>query len=308
MSNITPNFLEQYHGDIIFYNTNNYEWKRHIVDELNKLKEPDIKNQQINEFEKLIKLEKNEANSSDYHNQRYDLRKVSTLNEIKDHDEINFLYVSVDKLENIDLLIEFTNLEALIIRVRGSLQNDDENEEYLDISFINSWSKLKYLDLDNLQCVKNYKFISGLSKLEQLYLRNNGAFEEIKINFSNLKTLSLSDNNLKDEDLNTLIDENNRLSTLELRNNNLTNIKQIARKCKNLTKLNIENNNISTIAGIQHLSNLRTLDLSDNRISIGFERLILYPKHSEFQIGCHNVHIHRSILFFAQNIPFEQLG
>ena len=270
------NEIKEFAGNFFFYNTTRYHWKVNIVDVLNDLKNPDKKNIQIEEFNKLVELEKDKANNSaDNSLQKYDLRKAEALTNICDRDSINFLYVSIEEIEDISIIGHFENLEALILRVRGNTvaKSVDQNGVCLDISFLKSLEKLKYLDLDNLQCILDYRPISALSELEKLYLRNNRGFNKIDINFSKLKTLSLSNNGLNCKQIETLISPGNKLETLELGNNNLTKIKKIALSCKKLDKLNLENNLITSVTYVQNIENLETLDLSNNNISKGLNNL-----------------------------------
>lgn len=80
--------------------------------------------------------------------------------------------------------------------------------------------------------------------------------------FTNLKTLCLNNNNVKNLDK---LSDLKKLRTLNIRHNGLTNLNGI-KNLTNLIQLDASNNSISDISGISGLTNLNTVVLSNNII------------------------------------------
>ncbi len=117
------------------------------------------------------------------------------------------------------------------------------------------------IDLSN----RNIRDINGLQSLTQvssIYLNNN-KIEDISVltNLSNLLLLDVSDNDIAQ--LNTIP---KNLKTLNLQNNNITNI-YILGKCRNMEYLFADNNNISDIKSLKTMKSLKTLSMSKNSIN-----------------------------------------
>lgn len=121
------------------------------------------------------------------------------------------------------------------------------------------------LDFSN----KNIEKIKGLEKFENLVDLNlhNNKIEDITSlkKLEKLEKLDLSNNNLKDSQIKT-IGNITSLKELNLKNNKkITTIAEMA-KLNNLTILNLEDNQIQSLNGVQDLGNIEQLQLSNNNI------------------------------------------
>lgn len=228
------------------------------------------------------------------------------------------------------------------------LNLQDRNLEYLTPSTFNSFPNLKYLNLANnnvqkrnldfLSKMKNLEMLvldktyrtrdggefefhinAGSSTLQSLYLRDNGIKKLIvshDIHFSNLTTLVLSSNNIREININEngLLSETNfewlpqSLKYLLIDNNNLKELILINKT--ELVEVQVRNSDFKTLK-LENLPNLKSFQINEESLNvislknlskledllIGFDETeqILYSDINgltalqSFELGCRNL-------------------
>lgn len=210
--------------------------------------------------------------SADYNN-------LSKLENIDKHKGLKSLYLSNNKLTDIDIS-KNTNLETVDISSNnlkniaidttsgGNLKslNLSKNNLSIDSFDLSKYPLLETLNLSNNQIV-DVKLGEG-EKLKKLDLSNN-VLEEKTVKDLNLgskvalEEINLSSNNLTDISL-AGEEDNNTLKTVNLSNNNLVHVD--VTKNKNLTTLDLANNKITNI-NLQNNQKLLYLTLTNNPLA-----------------------------------------
>lgn len=187
----------------------------------------------------------------------YDKGDIKSLEDIKYFKELKTLRIVLNKIENIEPLINCPKLECLYLDF-NELQN---------ITILNSFDNLKNLSFA-------FNKIEDISPLESNILRNlkilllsgnniiqANTLENLE-NRSNLKYLDLSVNKISEipnlEDYKSLTD-------LDLHTNYIVDISNL-QKLESIEKLNLNDNKIENISSLETLKTLKTLYLSYNRI------------------------------------------
>ena len=127
--------------------------------------------------------------------------------------------------------------------------------------FIKNYNTLKYVSLTNIFNINDQiKNLEMLKNLKNLHLNNN-KLTTFDLVFDKLKYLSLKDNNIIDM---TNICKNIKLVNISLQNNKIEYIPSIIQNLTNLTTLNLINNNISDINDLSNHNGLKYLFLDKN--------------------------------------------
>lgn len=128
-----------------------------------------------------------------------------------------------------------------------------------DISFLNKFYELKYLNLDNNE-IDDISPLAGLSGLERLMLSNNDITDISAVeNLKNLASLQLNYNNISDiSRISGLVS----LESLGLAGNKIVDISAL-KNLRNLTALSLSDNQISDISVIGRLFRLKELYLDN---------------------------------------------
>ena len=163
---------------------------------------------------------------------------------------ITWIFLDWNELDNISQLRGFTQLEKISF----------SGNNVSDISVLGNLENLK-----NITAINNkIEDINVLRNLEPQYIcldGNNITDINVVSNWDNLISLSFSGNNIENiPDLSKL----EYLETVNLSNNN---IKQITGGSGFVKELNIDNNEIQLLSGIEQYSNLEILGISNNQIS-----------------------------------------
>ena len=168
--------------------------------------------------------------------------------EIKDPENIRSLYVGHNNLTNIDFST-FFNLEAL----------DIGHNCITDISGLSN--KIKWICIADNQ-IEDYGPLYELTNLEYLWAHQTDIDIDKCYKMKNLKQLLIDDClNISNIDVVNYFDD---LSILELKNNNVDDISCL--KNKNLTFLNIMNNNVKNIEPLTGMGTLKKLNIRGNSI------------------------------------------
>ena len=155
-----------------------------------------------------------------------------------------------------------TNVES-ITRINLSNHGSTSNMKITDISGIENFTNLTYLDLSS-NSISNISVLAGLTNLTELDLGWNSISDISTLSeLTNLTDLSLGYNNISD--IRALSGLTN-LTYLDLSSNSISNISVLA-ELTNLTSLELYHNSISDISALSGLTNLTFLDLSYNSIS-----------------------------------------
>lgn len=167
-------------------------------------------------------------------------------------ESLESLKVENSKLKSLKGLEYAINLKELTIR-NTNIENFDN---------ISNLSNLTKLDLMNNN-ITNVEFLNNMTDLEYLNLEGNAitGVNSIRYNLSLLKELNLSDNNLYSVDLRGL----NNLCDLNLSNNHITRVEGIE-ELDSLQTLNLNNNNIGDISGLSQLENLCKLSVENQTV------------------------------------------
>ncbi|XP_050077091.1 LOW QUALITY PROTEIN: toll-like receptor 6 [Anopheles maculipalpis] len=229
------------------------------------------------------------------HVNRYSLERASTLQVLDlSHNALNELSGNCFSGANamIKLNLSYNNISSIDNMAFNTLSNlatlllTGNQLQSLDSTVFDSLVLLRtiYLDSNKLQVIEENLF-SNNAMLENVLLQGNriSVVEEGAIVTKNnhvLSTLSLRNNNLtklnlKEVNVKNLYLANNKLEEIYLspwvesvyaENNRISNILMNNSSRMNLVTLDLSNNSISSIESIQHLESLRILGLSHNRI------------------------------------------
>ena len=165
---------------------------------------------------------------------------------------------NVDSLED---LVFFPNLESLTL---GDLSGKN-SPNIITMDGIENCTKLKSLTIYNGPD-KDYSEVSNLNNLEVFYrfagTDYNNIIRELK-NCEKLKNVTIRLQAIADM---SVIAELGNLNYLDLSNNNISKIEGIE-NMTNLVTLNLSSNRISKIEGLENLQNLKTLNLNGNNIT-----------------------------------------
>ena len=163
---------------------------------------------------------------------------------------ITWIFLDWNELDNISQLRGFTELEKISF----------SGNNVTDISVLGNLENLK-----NITAINNkIEDINVLRNLELQYIcldGNNITDINVVSNWDNLINLSFSGNKIENiPDLSKL----EYIDTVNLSNNK---IEKITGGSAVLKELNIDNNNLNSLAGIEQYSNLEILSISNNQIS-----------------------------------------
>lgn len=164
-------------------------------------------------------------------------------------EKIEVLEIKNSELKSLKGLAYAINLRELSIK-NTKIENFDE---------LSSLSNLTILNLTNNK-VKNIDFLNNMLDLKYLNLEGNNISNanNIKYNLSLLEELNMSNNNLYSIDLKGL----NNLCELNLSDNYITRVDGIE-DLKKLEVLNLNNNNIGDISTLSTLENLSKVDVEN---------------------------------------------
>jgi hypothetical protein len=202
-------------------------------------------------------------------------------------------YLTEDEFESILVDIDFPSIEEFSKKINSHLKggiNPDSKRQIQSLvsQFLGSF-RLSYKYLILIKSIENIPDKFKQSFIEIIYNRykNNKSFPLLKflnkaiVNYDSLDVklityksnfvgmlqdnfLSLSNKTIADiSEIKGLEDIETKVEHLDLSNNKITEIKGLDR-LKNLRKLNLKNNYIKKIEGLSQLKNLEWLDLSGN--------------------------------------------
>ena len=240
--------------------------------------------------------------------------KVTDMDSIKNLTKLSALYTS-SYVSDISVLENLNNLTILHLC---------NNKNILDISVLESLTKLKHLYINNNN-ISDISVLGNLTNLNTLEVNNN-LISNISIlkNLTNLNTLKISNNNILDisiiknlTNLNRLEANNNQISdisslsnlislnNLSLYNNKISNISSL-NNLVNLVYLNLYNNQISDISALRFLINLTELHLGSNHIT-DISSLENLTKLTRLELYCNKIS-DISILEGLTNLTVLNLG
>ena len=176
---------------------------------------------------------------------------------MKEQTSLTITDTTVDSLED---LVFFPNLESLTLG-----ENSSNTPNVTTMEGIENCSKLKTL-IVRYGPDKDYSAVAKLSNLTYFYRMLGNDYDNIidSIKFcKSLETLYIK--NQKEINMSRISELNSSLKYLELTNNEITEIKGID-KMTRLETVNLGGNLITKIEGLQQLTNLRTLYLNNNNI------------------------------------------
>ena len=155
-----------------------------------------------------------------------------------------------------------TNVES-ITRINLSNHGSTSNMKITDISGIENFTNLTYLDLSS-NSISNISVLAELTNLTSLELYHNSISDISALSgLTNLTFLDLSYNSISD--INVLAGLTN-LTSLDLSSTSISGISVLA-GLTNLTRLHLRINSISDISALSGLTNLTYLGLQYNDIS-----------------------------------------
>ena len=188
----------------------------------------------------------------------YSLQSVDGVEEMT---KLTSLILTDNGIVNISELNSLVNLQTLVL-------NDNEITHFPNI---NQLENLITLEVRNNNITTLGEDLSGLSNLETFDAGNNNICDLSSLDdLVSLKKLILNDNNLGCEgtspDFSSLLNATS-LEELNLENNGLTSISDLAGKNLPLKKLFLQDNLLTDITPISSFTSLLELDLSNNLIS-----------------------------------------
>ena len=147
------------------------------------------------------------------------------------------------------------------------LELNVSNKDLIDISLIQNFPQLMYINFSNNKIKNIENVLDKLSYLTQLDLSNNDIDGKC-LDFMPLKCSS-SNNNDNEKNINKYKNIGSILISSNLNNNNITSIENLDERHPYLEFLLLSNNQITNInTGLNSLSYLKVLDLSYNKISM----------------------------------------
>jgi hypothetical protein len=182
----------------------------------------------------------------------FDLKIIAKLPTIKELGFSNLYF------ENFDQISELKSLESL----RFTLVDNT------DITAIRHLNELNDLKIWNGYTTNDYSFISNLSNLESLCISN--IFDDVDysflLNLEKLTDITIINSNITNCNfINCLINPEN-IMRLEIQNNEISSLEGIE-KLTQLKYLYIDNNKISDLSPLLPLDELAVVTLSDNPVS-----------------------------------------
>jgi Leucine-rich repeat (LRR) protein len=229
------------------------------------------------------------------HLKSLDLRKnfVTGLSHLDEFKLLEKLDLSSNNIDNIDSISVSASLKEL--RISGNpiydykaLKNfqklellDISNNGIIDFKSLPALDKLKYLDISGDQ-VKDYSSLRKFKSLKTLAISNAKNKNIISMpELEGLQKLDISSNGIYNSDLN-LIDKLTsfkNLDELDISQNNISSLssfritdkpnsgKDLELLFQNITKLNISNNKLDNLNGLEDLSLLTELNITGNSVS-----------------------------------------
>lgn len=179
--------------------------------------------------------------------------KITGIDQLPALPKLKSIDLSSNRLHTISTLARTKNLEELILQ-----SNSGKIDSYPELPH------LKALNLSGTE-VADYNF-PHFKKLKSLQLNNiNKKRLGTLPHLPELETISLSGNNLNssDEFVFSRLSGYKNLKTLNLSRNNLSSIESIAFEGNQITHLNLRQNDLKNIKGIEKYTALQSLDLSN---------------------------------------------
>jgi Leucine-rich repeat (LRR) protein len=247
---------------------------------LNKIKELNLNDNSFNTSEKLAGLNELNQLTKLHLNNNY----IYNLDTLKENTNLTYFSLSTNEIAELKFLKQFPNLDTLklnnnqikslasIPKLKNLQSLSLDGNPLNDISNLSKLKNLKELSLN--QIANNIGKFPQLNKLEKLSL--SGSKDVLNAGFSyinecqKLTYLDVSNNELRN--LNVLINaEKNtskasKLKTIQLNNNLLNNLYGIEYFAK-MEYLNASGNSLYNLNGIEKLTHLKQLNLSYNKIT-----------------------------------------
>ncbi|WP_162011186.1 pneumococcal-type histidine triad protein [Streptococcus sp. S784/96/1] len=177
---------------------------------------------------------------------------ISDLTFLKDYPNLKVVSAAGNDITDISILANLNNLESL---------NLDLNN-IADLSALSHLQHLKAVSLDSNQ-ITNLSALSNKPLLERLFISHNKGLNLKTLKASALKELTATDNDTHQLDF---LDNLPSLETLNLDNNSLTSLEGLeeARALKNLS---VSNNNITTLSLSHPQGTLKELTINKNKLN-----------------------------------------
>lgn len=174
---------------------------------------------------------------------------VKDLNFLKEYKNMKVLAFAGNQLSDISVLAELPHLQSLNM----------DNNNLTDISALKNLQYLQALSMENND-VRDLTALSGKNELARLFISNNPNADMSTLKTEKLEELTAKQNNIKNLEF---IENNPALKTLDLAENNLTDLKGIE-KAEHIETLDASKNKISTLEIEGKQSSLKTLNVSEN--------------------------------------------
>jgi hypothetical protein len=284
---------------------NKYESKNSKKNEF--IQKDNIINEKIEEYNNIN--EKND-NKIEINNNKEGINEIKISNNINNNTEkINYININLDKIEKIDNNkndIDDNNFSSEEEKAKNEneINNKNKIDDYLGVESLDlGYNFINYQKLDKI-IISNH--------IKELYIEGNDLnlwgndlilFFDYVINNKVLEVLNLNKNNLqkmanklleKMYDYNNENNSNCHLKILSLEDNQIKDINleltNLLSNSKNLEILNIRNNLIGDEIGnnyffhslfLSKYSNIKEIDISDNKISLIFlNKIIKYNKEN----------------------------
>ena len=231
-----------------------------------------IKNNEENSDNIIDKKEKNNINDNNINEINENIININNINDIEKSDSNKSNKYSINEyisVKSLDLGYNFINYQKLDkillsnhikeLNIEGNDLHLWGNDIYLFFDFIINNKVLEKLNLNNNNLQKMVNTL--LEKINNFNIKNNSN--------CSLKYLSLEDNQIKDIylELNNLLSNNKNLEVLNLKHN--------------LIGDEIANNYFFHSLFNSEYSNLNTIDISNNKISLNFlDKIIKYSQEN----------------------------
>jgi Leucine-rich repeat (LRR) protein len=228
------------------------------IPDLATLEELDLSRNNIKNFDSLAKLKA--LTSLNISANGSDIKSLPALSNMQ------YLNISENKIKDFSFLEDMKSLKSL-------LASNINNSDFANLSIPENIEEL-YISGNNISVFDKILFdkIGQIEKLEILDISNNNLDglevfiknkKESANEFSKLKTLYVSDNNL------TEISDIGRLSNLEefyAANNKITSVDEI-QKLEKINAIYVSNNQIHNIDALQNIKGLKILNISNNPLT-----------------------------------------
>ncbi|CAL6092640.1 leucine-rich_repeat domain-containing protein [Hexamita inflata] len=178
---------------------------------------------------------------------------IKRIDGIQNWKQLQELYLSGNRLDNIEYFTGLTNIMQLILK----------DNQITNIDSLSGMKNMKQLNLSNNK-ITNIDSLADMTKLIDLRISENHLSDISALTgLINLKILDLAKNQIiKIDSIKFLLN----ISTLTLSYNQIENI-DILKNLTNITVLLLNNNQISSIDVLATLSSIKSLALSFNQIS-----------------------------------------